>query len=153
MFAIKRAEEEPVFSSSDVSQLAGITLRQLQWWDERKIVSPRKQGRRRLYSLPQVLEILIAGQLRHRGLSLQKVRRIVRLLQRPLEQMDGAHSQHLDWFVLTDGQSVQVEHQADGVIRAMAGARKPMYLVSLADAMQRLAEGARADRGRQLNLF
>jgi DNA-binding transcriptional MerR regulator len=160
MFAMKRAgsvAEEPVFSSSEVSQLAGITLRQLQWWDERKIVSPRKQGHRRLYSLPQVLEILTAGQLRRKGLSLQKVRRVVRLLRRPLEKVDRAPGQrpdqHLDWFVLTDGQSVQVEHHPDGIIRAMAAARKPMYLVSLGDDIERLAAGGRPERGRQLSLF
>ncbi|HLI82751.1 MAG TPA: MerR family transcriptional regulator [Bryobacteraceae bacterium] len=160
MFAIGAAGSpavEPVYSSSEVSRLAGITLRQLQWWDERKIVSPRKQGHRRLYTLPQVLEILTAGQLRHKGLSLQRVRRIVRLLRRPLEQIGSVpghrSGQPRDYFVLTDGQSVQVEHQADGLIHAMAAARKPMYLVSLGDTIQRLAAGVPADRNRQLNLF
>jgi DNA-binding transcriptional MerR regulator len=153
MFALKRAgseTEEPVFSSSEVSELAGITLRQLQWWDERKIISPRKEGHRRLYSLPQVLEILTAGELRHKGLSLQKVRRIVRLLRRRLETMEYATDRHREWFVLTDGQMLQVEHQADHVIRAMADARNPMYLVSLRGPVERLAGTARP---RQLNLF
>ena len=154
MFAMKRAgfeTEESVFSSSEVSELAGITLRQLQWWDERKIISPRKQGHRRLYSLPQVLEILTAGELRHQGLSLQKVRRIVRLLRRRLEAVEHAAGHRQDWFVLTDGQSVHVEHQADRVIRAMTEARKAMYLVSLREPMDGLAAGAA--RSRQLKLF
>jgi DNA-binding transcriptional MerR regulator len=154
MFAIRRAgfeTEEPVFSSSEVSELAGITLRQLQWWDERKIISPRKQGHRRLYSLPQVLEILTAGELRHKGLSLQKVRRIVRLLRRRLETAEPGPERRQEWFVLTDGQSVHLEHQVDRVIRTMAEARKPMYLVSLREPMDRMAAGAA--RSRQLKLF
>jgi DNA-binding transcriptional MerR regulator len=154
MFAIKPAGsgiDEPVFSSSEVSELAGITLRQLQWWDERKIISPRKRGHRRLYSLPQVLEILTAGELRHKGLSLQKVRRIVRLLRRRLEALEDEPERRQGWFVLTDGQSVHVEHQAERVIRAMAEARKAMYLVSLREPMERLAAGFA--RSRQLKLF
>jgi DNA-binding transcriptional MerR regulator len=157
MFAMKRAGSEtegPVFSSSEVSEFAGITLRQLQWWDERKIISPRKEGHRRLYSLPQVLEILTAGELRHKGLSLQKVRRIVRLLRRRLEAVEHVPQHDAgwgpDWFILTDGQSLQVEHQAECVIRAMAEAREPMYLVSLREPIERLTSAALP---RQLNLF
>jgi DNA-binding transcriptional MerR regulator len=39
---------ERVLSSADVARLAGISLRQLQWWDERKLVSPRQEDHRRV---------------------------------------------------------------------------------------------------------
>ena len=39
------------FTSREVVQLTGISARQLQWWDERGIVVPARQGRRRLYSV------------------------------------------------------------------------------------------------------
>jgi DNA-binding transcriptional MerR regulator len=154
MFAMKPAgpeTEEPVFSSSEVSELAAITLRQLQWWDERKIISPRKEGHRRLYSLPQVLEIMTAGELRHKGLSLQKVRRIVRLLRRRLEASEHLAERRQECFVLTDGRAVHIEHQADRVIRLMGEASGPMYLISLREPIERLAGGAA--RSRQLKLF
>ena len=38
---------EQRFTSRDVVSLTGITLRQLQWWDERRIVVPAREGRRR----------------------------------------------------------------------------------------------------------
>ena len=39
------------FTSQQVIALTGITPRQLQWWDERGVVKPEREGHRRLYSL------------------------------------------------------------------------------------------------------
>ena len=39
------------YNAADVAGLAQVTLRQLQWWDERKVVSPRHEGYRRSYRL------------------------------------------------------------------------------------------------------
>src|SRR5581483_9471205 len=77
---------DQTFLSADVARLSGVSLRQLRWWDEREVVSPAKDGHRRLYVPEQVLEILTMADLRRKGLSLQKVRRILRLLRRELEQ-------------------------------------------------------------------
>ena len=38
------------FSTREVLDLTGVTARQLQWWDERRIVVPARQGRNRVYS-------------------------------------------------------------------------------------------------------
>jgi DNA-binding transcriptional MerR regulator len=72
-----------------VARLAGISLRQLQWWDERKVVSPRKQDHRRVYVAEQVPEIFTVAVLRRKGVSLQKIRRILRLVRLGL----GHHGQ------------------------------------------------------------
>jgi DNA-binding transcriptional MerR regulator len=156
MFPAKKSElGQRVFLSADVMQLAGITLRQLQWWDERKVVTPRKQGHRRLYSLRQVLEILIAGELRHKGLSLQKVRRILRQLRRQLSQIEDAPGEHPSWFLLTDGQAVHLEQLPERVIHLLAKAHKPLYLVLLNELLERLtaASAPRRYSTDQLDLF
>ena len=72
----------PSFTSSDVSSLTGTSLRQLQWWDEKKVVSPRQEGHRRLYLTEEVLEISVIAELRRKGFSLQKIRRVIRFLQK-----------------------------------------------------------------------
>ena len=41
--------EEQSYSSSEVSRIAQVSFRQLQWWDERKVVSPRHEGHQRIY--------------------------------------------------------------------------------------------------------
>ena len=45
---------EHSFTSNEVVALTGITPRQLQWWDERGLVVPARQGHRRLYSMEDV---------------------------------------------------------------------------------------------------
>jgi DNA-binding transcriptional MerR regulator len=39
------------FPSQEVIALTGISARQLQWWDERGVVKPAREGHRRLYSM------------------------------------------------------------------------------------------------------
>ena len=56
MFTDKGPLGERVFLSADVARLAGISLRQLQWWDERKLVSPRQEGHRRVYDKMEMNE-------------------------------------------------------------------------------------------------
>ncbi len=127
------------FTSQAVVALTGITLRQLQWWDERGIVVPARQGRRRLYSPADVLEIAIIGELKAKGFSLQKVRRVMRLLQREFgqrlaEAARGGGVCHL----LTDGRSIYLETSPEQVIDVLTNARQPMLAVCLSDAVRRL---------------
>jgi DNA-binding transcriptional MerR regulator len=86
MLLERAALGEPVFLSADVARIAGVSLRQLQWWDERKLVSPRIEDHRRVYVPDQVLEILVVAALRRKGLSLQKIRKVLRMLRRELGQ-------------------------------------------------------------------
>src|SRR6266536_4302479 len=75
------------FTSSEVSQRTGLTPRQLQWWDEQRIVTPARQGHRRLYSAEDLAELSILSDLRRRGFSLQRIRRMLALLRRAFGQI------------------------------------------------------------------
>src|SRR5579872_2387935 len=75
---------ERTYSSLEVSGIASVSLRQLQWWDERKVVSPRHEGHRRIYFAAEVIEITVIAELRRKGFSLQKIRRVLRFLQREM---------------------------------------------------------------------
>ena len=68
------------FSSKDVVALTGISPRQLQWWDEQGIVSPARRGRNRTYSMPDLMEVAVLCELRRKGFSLQRVRKVMRFL-------------------------------------------------------------------------
>src|ERR1700688_3831002 len=89
MFKTKKSRSESEdgarsFTSSDVSRIAQVSLRQLQWWDERKVVSPRHHGHRRVYGPGEVIEIKVIAELRRKGFSLQRIRRVLRFLQREM---------------------------------------------------------------------
>ena len=45
------------YASSDVARISGVSLRQLQWWDEQSVVSPRHDGHKRVYLPQEVIEV------------------------------------------------------------------------------------------------
>ena len=54
------------YSSLDVSNMTGVSLRQLQWWDEQGVVSPVQRGHRRMYQLHEVVEVSLITELRRK---------------------------------------------------------------------------------------
>ena len=132
---------EQRFSSNQVIELTGISARQLQWWDERGLVVPAKEAHRRLYSLDDVAEIAVICDLRRRGFSLQRVRKVVRFLQkefgkRLVETVGGKSDYHL----LTDGRRIYVETSAKQVIDVLKNARQPMFTICLSDAVRQVRD-------------
>jgi DNA-binding transcriptional MerR regulator len=127
------------FTSREVVALTGITPRQLQWWDERGIVVPARAGRRRLYSMEDLSEVAVICELRQRGFSLQRMRKVVRFLQREFgkrlaETVGGASDYHL----LTDGTHLYLETSAQQIVDILKNARQPMLAVCLSDTVRRV---------------
>lgn len=127
------------FSSREAVSLTGITPRQLQWWDERCIVVPARDGRRRLYSLEDLSELAVICELRQRGFSLQRMRKVVRFLQREFgqrlaETVSGASDYHL----LTDGTNLYLETSAQQIVNILKNARQPMLAICLSDTVRRV---------------
>jgi DNA-binding transcriptional MerR regulator len=136
--------QERTYSSKEVAQVAGVSLRQLQWWDERKVVSPRHEGHRRGYFPAEVIEISVIAELRRKGFSLQNIRTVLRFLPREMGRrlVEVLHaSSHL--HLVTDGKSIYLEDQQDRIIDILKNARQPMFLVCVSDQARRLTETGR----------
>lgn len=128
-----------LLTSNEVAELTGVSLRQLQWWDERGLVVPAREGHRRLYSLDDLAEVAVIAELRRKGFSLQRMRKVVRFLRQELgrrlvETVSGGSDYHL----LTDGRRIYVENSAQQVIDILKNARQPMFAVCLSDAVRRV---------------
>jgi hypothetical protein len=126
-------------TSNEVAALTGISLRQLQWWDERGLVVPERKGHRRLYSLDDLAEVAVIAELRRKGFSLQRMRKVVRFLRQELgkrlvETVRGGSDYHL----LTDGRRIYIENSVRQVIDILKNARQPMFAVCLSDAVRRV---------------
>src|SRR5437899_10825208 len=80
--SVSPASGNGAYASSDVARISGVSLRQLQWWDEQHVVSPRHEGHKRVYLPNEVIEVTVIAELRPKGLSLQKTRRVLRYLKR-----------------------------------------------------------------------
>ena len=132
------------YASSEVARITRVSLRQLQWWDEKHVVSPRHLGHRRTYSPAEVLEVTLIAELRRKGFSLQKLRRVLRYLQRDMgrrvsDVLSGDASMHL----LTDGKTIYLEESEERIIDILKNSRQPMFLVCVSDQARRIGTSGR----------
>src|SRR5438552_11372080 len=135
---------ERTYSSSEVSDVAGVSLRQLQWWDERKVVSPQHEGHKRVYQPEEVIEITVIAELRRKGFSLQKIRRVLRFLQREMgKRLAEVVQSNSDLHLVTDGKSIYLEEKQERIIDILKNAKQPMFLVCVSDQLRRLNESPR----------
>ncbi len=102
------------FSSVEVSEITGITHRQLAYWDLTGLLKPSVRsasgrGSRRLYSIRDMVELKIIMRLLNHSLSLQRIRsslHFIRALPDPLS----------DLVILTDGETIYVYKEKDVVL-------------------------------------
>jgi DNA-binding transcriptional MerR regulator len=127
------------FSSREVVAFTGITPRQLQWWDERGIVVPARSGHKRMYSLEDLSEVAVICELRRRGFSLQRMRKVVQFLQREFsrrlaETVAGSSEYHL----LTDGKHLYLETSPQQIVNILENSRQPMFAICLSETIRRV---------------
>jgi DNA-binding transcriptional MerR regulator len=130
---------QETFSTQEVIRLTGITARQLQWWDERGIVVPGRKGHRRTYSFEDLTEVAVICELRRKGFSLQRMRKVVRFLQKEFskrlaETVSGSSSYHL----LTDGRTLYLETSPQQIVDILKNSRQPMFAICLSDTVRRV---------------
>ncbi len=130
---------QETFSTQDVIRLTGITARQLQWWDERGIVVPAREGHRRTYSFEDLTEVAVICELRQKGFSLQRMRTVVRFLQKEFskrlaETVSGSSSYHL----LTDGRTLYLETSPQQIVDILKSSRQPMFAICLSDTVRQV---------------
>ena len=133
------------YNSIQVARICGVSLRQLQWWDERSVVSPRQDGHKRIYSAEEVVEISVIAELRRKGFSLQKIRRVLRFLEKDMgKRLSEALGASSEMHLLTDGKNIYLEEAPNRIINLLKNARQPMFLVCVTDQVKRL--GPQAER-------
>jgi DNA-binding transcriptional MerR regulator len=77
------------YSSREVAALTGLSARQLQWWDSRRLFVPAIRSHRteaggfteRRYTPMDVLELQVLADLRRRGFSIPRLRRLLTALR------------------------------------------------------------------------
>lgn len=138
--------KEP-FTSRQVVALTGISPRQLQWWDEGGIVVPMREGHRRLYSLSDVAEVAVICELRQRGFSLQRIRKVVKFLQREFgKRLAETVSGSSDYHLLTDGHTLYLETSPRQIVDLLKNSRQPMLSICLSDTVRRVRASVRSGK-------
>ena len=103
------------YSAREVAALTGLTARQLQWWDARRLFISAVPSKRtaaggfteRRYTPVDLLELMVLSDLRRHGMSVARIRQLLDTLRRHFgirlfEAIGGAGPVTL----LTDGQDV-----------------------------------------------
>ena len=98
------------FDSKTASRIVGVSLRQLQYWDEQNFLRPSAKpaegrGTRRLYSFNDLVCLKVVKDLTRHGFNLQKIRRCVKPLKENASRTEGA-AESLKY--LTDGEELFV---------------------------------------------
>jgi DNA-binding transcriptional MerR regulator len=83
------AELKNTYSAREVAAMTGLTARQLQWWDARRLfashIAPRRTERggytERRYTPVDLLELLVLADLRRQGLSVAQLRSLLETLR------------------------------------------------------------------------
>lgn len=144
------------FTSGEVIELTGITPRQLQWWDERRIVVPERRGRNRVYSLDDLAEVAVICELRRKAFSLQRVRLVMRYLQRELgKRLVETVTSGSEYHLLTDGKRIYLENSERQIVDLLKNSRQPILSICLTDAIEEIQaevfkrRGVRRVRGKE----
>ncbi len=130
---------QETFTSRDIIRLTGITARQLQWWDERGLVVPAREGHRRIYTFEDLTEVAVICELRRKGFSLQRMRQVVRFLQKEFskrlaETVSGSSNYHL----VTDGRALYLETSPQHIVDILKNSRQPMFAICLSDTVRQV---------------
>ena len=127
------------FTTNDVIALTGITGRQLQWWDERGLVTPNRQGHRRVYNWDQLVTAAVISQLRRRGFSLQRMRKVIVFLEREFGTSLAATVRAAsEYHLLTDGTHLYLRTSARQVVDLLKNSQQPMFDICLSDEVRRV---------------
>lgn len=127
------------FTTNDVIALTGLTGRQLQWWDERALIKPIRQGHRRIYSWDQLVTAAVICQLRRRGFSLQRVRKVAAFLGREFgTNLAATVRAASEYHLLTDGTNLYLRTSARQVVDLLKNSAQPMFDICLSDEVRRV---------------
>jgi DNA-binding transcriptional MerR regulator len=98
------------YDTKTASRIVGVSLRQLQYWDEQDFIRPsvkpaEGRGTKRLYSFHDLICLRVVKDLAHHGFTLQKIKRCLRPLKENSSQTEHP-AESLKY--LTDGEELFV---------------------------------------------
>jgi DNA-binding transcriptional MerR regulator len=134
---------ELVFRTAEVARIAEVSLRQLQIWEEKRVAVASRHGRVRIYDATQALFVVVCAELRRRGLSFQRLKRVAAELRRILVDHRLAEiAGHRHVFLLTDGRRVHFADSPNKTCELVSNLFRPCICVNVSDCLQRIQNAA-----------
>ena len=134
------------YSSREVASITGLSARQLQWWDSRKLIKPSIASHRtaaggfteRRYSPVDLFELVVLADLRRSGLSLSKMRSLLETLRKRfgIRLFDAIGGGAIT--LLTDGTDVYARTESGQFFNLLRAPSQPLLVVGNEDRLKEL---------------
>ena len=141
-------ELKNTYTSREVADLTGLSARQLQWWDDKRLfashIGPKKTARggytERRYTPVDLLELLVLAELRRQGVSAAQLRRLLDTLRtrfgvRLFETIGGGGPLTL----LTDGRDVYGRAANGELFNLLRDPLQPLLMLAEVDGLRELS--------------
>jgi DNA-binding transcriptional MerR regulator len=150
------------YSAREVAAMTGLSARQLQWWDARRLFQPAVAPKRtaaggfteRRYTPVDVLELMVLADLRRRGITVGRIRQLLETLRthfgvRLFDAAGGAGPITL----LTDGRDIYARTARGDFFNLLRAPAQPLLVVGPGPELEELTAKAsrRARRGRRVS--
>ncbi len=146
------------YSAREVAALTGLSARQLQWWDEKRLFTSAIASKRteaggfteRRYTPVDLLELMVLADLRRHGLTVARIRRLLETLRdrfgvRLFEAIGGAGALTL----LTDGREIYARTASGEFFNLLRDPAQPLLVVGSELPLRELSAKARVQRRRK----
>jgi DNA-binding transcriptional MerR regulator len=143
------------YSAREVAALTGLSARQLQWWDARRLFAPAVAPKRtaaggfteRRYTPVDLLELIVLADLRRQGLSVAQIRLLLDTLRdkfgiRLFEAIGGAGAITL----FTDGKEVFARTATGEFINVLRAPDQPLLVVGDVPMLRELTARTRTSK-------
>ena len=146
------------YSSREVTALTGLSARQLQWWDARKLLISTVASHRteaggfteRRYSPVELFELLVLADLRRRGFTVHKIRSLLQTLKRRFGvRLYDAIRGGGDVTLLTDGRDVYARTAKGEFYNLLRKPDQPLLVLGEGEGLKELSSRARAKRSKK----
>ena len=140
------------YSAREVAALTGLSARQLQWWDSRRLFSATVASRpteaggftERRYSPVDLYELLALGDLRRKGFTAQKIRTILTALRERFGvRLFDALGEGGEVTLLTDGHEVYAKTASGEFFNLLRDPSQPLLVVGSGGPLKALSAKAR----------
>lgn len=148
-------ELKNTYSAREVAAITGLSARQLQWWDARRLFAPAVASRRtaaggfteRRYTPVDLLELMVLADLRRQGMSVGRIRVLLETLRdrfgvRLFDAVGGAGSLTL----LTDGHDIYARTSHGEFFNLLRDPAQPLLVVGGDPPLRTLTAKVRAHR-------
>jgi len=151
-------ELKNTYTSREVAAMTGLSARQLQWWDARRLfashIASKKTQRggytERRYTPVDLLELLVLADLRRQGLSVAQLRRLLETLRdqfrvRLFETIGGGGPITL----MTDGRDVYGRTSEGDLFNLLRDPQQPMLMIAAVEGLRELTPHSARGRRRK----